>query len=132
MDIVENAPEGWQLVVRKEDGKIVEVYQDLVEDKPNGESVEHIDNVIFQGRLAYLGLVRKRTHSQHHVFRDEQSGVVCRFSPKTTEMLFEAVLDGSVEVVDGVLEGLFTFAKYGDYYFVYPLSAADKADRGLG
>lgn len=129
MNIVATDSEAtWQLPVKKQDGQIVEVLEN-VDTKPSEKSTVPV----FSARLRYEGQFRRNTHSVRHLFRDEQTGMVYRFSPKTMELLMRAILSGEVKVdaEDRVLEGLFTFQLYSTWVFAAPLERLDRARLGL-
>ena len=92
--VATNTEAGWELPVRKgEDGSIVEVFEN-VKTKPSEKSTVPV----FSARLRYDGQFRRNTHSVRHLFTDEQTGMVHRFSPKTMEALQHAVLAGDIKI----------------------------------
>lgn len=126
MNIVKTNPKSWKLpVVRREDGTIERVL-----DHVNAEA-EQIDNVVFEGRLRYLGHQRNAAHSVKHLFKEEQSEMLLRFGPKTMEALLESIAEGTTKVVGGSFRGLFTFKSFAGYIFVMPLSEKDMEVMGL-
>ena len=88
---------------------------------------------VFSARLKYGGSHRRNTHSLRHLFMDEQTGMVLRFSPKTMEALVHGILSGELKVDPEaeVVEGLFTFQLYSSWVFATPLSSLDRARIGL-
>jgi len=125
--IAENSNASWSLPVKKREGVIVEVLHHI-HDKP----AEKIPVPVFSARLRYDGHFRKNTHSLRHLFTDEQTGMVYRFSPKTVELLLKAILAGEVVPEDhSVFVGDFTFKLYGEWIFAAPLSGLEKAKLGL-
>lgn len=117
---------GWDLPVKKKDGKIVEVLENI-KSKPSEKSTVPV----FSARLLYEGSHRRNTHSIRHLFRDEQTGMVLRFSPKTVEALLHAILAGDVLIDDGAFVGDFTFQQMSGWVFASPLSRLDRAKLGL-
>ena len=119
---------GWLLPVRKDAGTIVEVFEN-VSAKPSEKSTVPV----FSARLQYEGHYRRNTHSVRHLFRDEQTGMVYRFSPKTMEALQHAILAGEIKVdtAHRVYEGLFTFQLFSKWVFVTPLDSVDRARLNL-
>ena len=117
----------WRLPVVREDGAITEILPKVPDsdDDPSEKSTVPV----FSARLSYEGQHRRNTHSVRHLFRDEQTGMVYRFSPKTMEALQNAILSGDVKVdTDAqVYEGLFTFVVYTKWVFATPLSRIDRA-----
>lgn len=117
---------GWELPVTKKNGKIVAVLENL-DSKPS----EFSTVPVFSARLLYEGSFRRNTHSIRHLFRDEQTGMVHRFSPKTVEALLKAVAAEEVKVDNGAYVGEFTFQLYSGWVFTTPLDRMDRARLGL-
>jgi len=126
--ITHDAQAGWELPVTLEGGKVADVLETLEDDTP-----EKITVPVFSARLVYEGHFRRNTHSVRHLFRDEQTGMVYRFSPKTIEALLFAVLSGEISVDTNarIFEGLFTFQLFSKWVFATPLGKLDKARLGL-
>lgn len=120
MNIVKENPKPWKVSVsRNEDGSLCSILE------KTSEEAEQMDNVVFEGKLKYIGHQRTAAHSVHHLFEDV-SGVLLRFSPSTMEAFVKSIAAGTTKrLQNGRFEGLYTFATFAGYIFAIPLSEKD-------